>query len=103
MSLNNPGHSFYIREAKDRLEKPRFQNLIGREVGQHKFLVCRVLRALINHAVEDEGKFAIAKRIWDITEGALDLEAVEKALVNLADSWIQHFFVPRVSPFFPNF
>lgn len=60
-----------------------------------KLYACKILCALIDHAVKEEGKATIAKWICDIINAAPDTETAAKELAALASSWVEHFFLPR--------
>jgi hypothetical protein len=86
-----------IKNARNHLENATFQPLICREINGHTLSTCKVLRALVEHAVKEEGEYAIAKKICEVIDGAPDTERAAKALVDLANSWIDGFLLPGAS------
>ena len=89
--------SVTLTNAKNHLENATFQPLICREISGYALSPCKVLRALVEHAVKEEGKYTIAKKICEVIDNALDVERAEKALVDLANSWIDGFLLPSRS------
>ena len=69
-----------------------------REINGRKLYARKVLRALIDHAANENAKYAIAKEICDIANSASGNEAMAKGLVALANSWVEYFFLPRAPP-----
>ena len=47
--------------------------------------------------MKEEGKYMIAKYICEVIDGALDVERAAKALVDLANLWIDGFLLPAAS------
>jgi hypothetical protein len=85
-----------IKNAKKHLQdKAAFQDISCREINGRKLYACKILCALIDHAVKEEGKATIAKWICDIINAAPDTETAAKELAALANSWVEHFFLPR--------
>ncbi|KIM49921.1 hypothetical protein M413DRAFT_439049 [Hebeloma cylindrosporum] len=83
-----------IADAKRRLADASFQHLICRETSGCSLSTSKVLNALMDCAVKEEGRCAIAQEICDVIDDTLDTEAAAKALVDLANSWIEHFLFP---------
>ena len=89
--------SVTLTNAKNHLENATFQPLICREINGYTLSTCEVLRALVEHAVKEEGKYTIAKKICEVIDNAPNVERAEKALVDLANSWIDGFLLPSRS------
>ena len=47
--------------------------------------------------MKEEGKYTIAKKICEVIDNAPNVERAEKALVDLANSWIDGFLLPSRS------
>ena len=86
-----------ITDAKGRLDDEVFKDGC-REINGRKLYARKVLRALIDHAANENAKYAIAKEICDIANSASGNEAMAKGLVALANSWVEYFFLPRAPP-----
>ena len=89
--------SVTLTNAKKHLENATFQSLICREINGYTLSTCKVLRALVEHAVKEEGKYTIAKKICEVIDNAPNVERAEKALVDPANSWIDGFLLPSRS------
>jgi len=86
-----------ITAAKCRLDDEDFKDGC-REINGRKLYTRKVLRAPIDHAANENAKYAIAKEICDIANSASGTEAVAKALAALANSWVEYFFLARAPP-----
>ena len=86
-----------ITNTKKHLEHATFQSLLCREINGYTLSTCKVLRALVEHVVKEEGKYTIAKYICEVIDGALDAKRGAKALVDLANLWIDGFLLPGAS------
>ena len=95
MGLESMPHTC-ITDAKGRLDDEDL-NLkdVFREINGRQLYARKVLRALIDHAANENAKYAIAKEICDIASSASGTEAMAKGLVALANSWVEYFFLPR--------
>jgi len=85
-----------IKNAKKHLEdEAAFKDVTCREINGRKLYACKILCALIDHAVKEEGENTIAKWICDIVSAAPDTETAAKELAAYMWEWVEHFFLPR--------